>query len=55
MWTELFLENREPLLTELDLLITHLQEYRRALAQEDADTLRAMMKQARLTKEELGE
>lgn len=39
MWTELFLLNREPLLEELDALIEHLNEYREALASDDADTL----------------
>ena len=55
MWTELFLENREPLLAELDLLLDHLKDFRDAIQREDGDTLRRMMKQSRLTKEKLGE
>lgn len=55
MWTELFLENREPLLAELDLLLDNLKDFRDAIQREDGDTLRRMMKQSRLTKEKLGE
>ena len=52
MWTELFLENKEHLLNELDLLITSLQEYRGAIAGDDADTLRALLRDGRIAKEE---
>ena len=55
MWAELFLENREPLLAELDLLLDNLKDFRDAIHREDGDTLRRMMKQSRLTKEKLGE
>ena len=55
MWTELFLENREPLLAELDLLLDNLKDFRDAIHREDGDTLRRIMKQSRLTKEKLGE
>ena len=43
MWTELFLLNREPLLSELDALIGHLNEYRSALESEDAEQLHALL------------
>lgn len=43
MWTELFLENREFLGDELEFLIEELDKYRRALADGDADTLRALL------------
>ncbi len=39
MWTELFLENRENLAEEIDLIIRHLSEYRDALRAGDAETL----------------
>ncbi len=52
MWTELFLENKEHLLNELDLLINSLQEYRDAIAADDADTLRALLRDGRIAKEE---
>lgn len=52
MWTELFLENKEALLNELDLLINSLREYREAIVHDDADTLRALLRDGRIAKEE---
>lgn len=52
MWTELFLENKEHLLNELDLLINSLQEYREAIVADDADTLRGLLRDGRVAKEE---
>lgn len=43
MWTELFLENRDNLLAEVDDLIAHLTEYRNALEQKDETGLRALL------------
>lgn len=43
MWTELFLDNADNLGAELDILIAHLQEYREALANEDAPRLEALL------------
>ena len=53
MWTELFLENREPLLFELDTIIQSLSEYRDAIADSDADSLRALLKDGRIAKEQI--
>ena len=53
MWTELFLENREPLLFELDQILSSLQEYRDALSQGDEETLRTLLKDGRIAKEEI--
>ena len=53
MWTELFLENKEPLLFELDQLICSLNEYRAAIAADDADTLCGLLKDGRLAKEQI--
>jgi prephenate dehydrogenase len=52
MWTELFLENKEHLLAELDLLINSLHEYRDAIAADDADVLRSLLRDGRIAKEE---
>lgn len=51
MWTSLFLLNKEPLLYELDTIIGHLARYRDALAAEDADLLRALLRKGRELKE----
>ena len=53
MWCELFLENRDPLLFELDTIIASLQEYRDAIAENDADTLRSLLRDGRIAKEEI--
>ena len=45
MWTELFLENRENLLTELDSFINSLSLYREAIAAGSADTLRTLLRE----------
>lgn len=46
MWTELFLENREELLSQMDLFIAKITEMREALAASDSRKLKAMMKQS---------
>ncbi len=51
MWTQLFLENRENLLRELDAILGHLGEYRAAIAQNDASTLRRLLEEGRQRKE----
>lgn len=52
MWTMLFLENRESLLEELDVLIGNLQEYRSVLQNADEETLCALIADGRKRKEE---
>lgn len=51
MWSELFLDNREPLLSELDAIISSLSEYRDALATGDRDRLRSLLRDGREAKE----
>lgn len=53
MWAELFLENREALLFEVDTIITSLTKYRDALNDNDFDTLRALLDEGRRIKEEV--
>ncbi len=53
MWTELFLDNADYLGKELDSLIHSLCEYREALKDGDADTLRRLLKEGRERKEEI--
>ena len=51
MWTDLFLMNRSALLYEVDTIIGALQEYREALADQDAERLRALLRNGRILKE----
>ena len=53
MWSELFLENREPLLYELDTVIGALSQYRDAIAAEDGETLRELLREGRIAKEQI--
>ncbi len=53
MWCELFLENKDPLLFELDTIISSLSEYRNAIANDNADTLKALLRDGRIAKEEI--
>lgn len=53
MWAELFMENRENLLAELDLLIGSLGDYRKAIAEGDADTLRSLLHDGCAAKEQI--
>ena len=51
MWAELFLDNREPLLFELDLYIENLIAYRQAIAEGDRAALEALLEEGRRKKE----
>lgn len=53
MWTELFLENKDNLIAEIDHLITALQAYQTALENDDADTLKALLKDGSERKERI--
>ena len=53
MWTELFLENRDCLITELDYLLDSLQEYKTALVENDAATLERLLDEGKRRKEEV--
>ncbi|PWM72422.1 MAG: prephenate dehydrogenase/arogenate dehydrogenase family protein [Bacillota bacterium] len=47
MWTELFFDNKENLLTEIDGLIERLGEYKCALYENDAETMKQLLKEGR--------
>lgn len=53
MWTELFLENRENLLFELDQYIDSLTQYRQALEDRDEARLYALLEEGKKRKEEV--
>ena len=53
MWAELFLENRDYLMRELDILSENLNAYRKALAEQDLPTLMQLLDDGRRRKEEV--
>ena len=53
MWAELFLENKENVLYELDFYIESLKAYRSAIAAEDMDSLIALLEEGKRCKEEV--
>lgn len=50
MWTELFLDNQDDLLRELDNVIGNLNAFRKALAEKDADALCLLLRKGREAK-----
>lgn len=53
MWAELFLDNRDNLLSELDVFIENLSKYREALSLGDRAALEELLREGRLIKEEV--
>ena len=53
MWAELFLENRDNTLYELDTFIDSLKEYRDAIANNDEAALVALLEDGKRCKEEV--
>lgn len=51
MWTELFLMNKEALVYEIDTIMGHLQQYRDAIADNQPEQLRELLKEGRIMKE----
>ena len=53
MWAELFLENRDHILFELDTYIECLQRYRKAIGENDLSTLTQLLETGKKRKEEV--
>lgn len=53
MWAELFMENKDYLLAELDIFIDNLQQYRRAMESGDLPELVRLLDEGRRLKEEV--
>lgn len=51
MWTELFLDNRDNLIFEIDNIIAELQKYSDAMKSNDGETLRQLLKDGKEAKE----
>ena len=52
MWTDLFMQNRENLMYELDILIDNLQKYSEALRNSDSEAMLALIAEGRQLKED---
>mgnify|MGYP002583272924 FL=1 len=53
MWAELFLENRDFLLKEIDCYIEHLSQYKAAMEQNDEEELIRLLDEGKKRKEEV--
>ena len=53
MWAELFLENRDFLLKEIDCYIEHLSQYKAAMEQNDEKELIRLLDEGKKRKEEV--
>lgn len=53
MWAELFMENKDCVLEELDIYLKNLQAYRDAIAQDDLPGLTALLEEGKKRKEEV--
>lgn len=53
MWSELFLENKDPLLFEIDTIINSLSEYREAISTGNAEKLTSLLRDGRIAKEKI--
>jgi len=53
MWAELFLENRDNLLHELEIFLASLDEYKEALKSADFDKMKALLNDGKRLKEEV--
>ena len=51
MWTPLFLMNKDALCFEIDFIIDRLTEYSNAIKNDDADTLKKLLRDGRILKE----
>lgn len=54
MWSKLFIDNKEPLINEIDDLVNNLLKFRTAIKEEDRCELETLMAQANKIKEEIG-
>ncbi len=55
LWTELFLENRDPLIEEIDILTQNLNRIKSAIQSGDREALEGLLAKSRNIKESFGE
>lgn len=51
MWSTLFLMNKQPLIDEVETIIRHLEEYKRAMETDDREYLMELLRDGRIKKE----
>lgn len=54
MWSELFISNKEPLIREIDDLVSNLEKFKEAIKEENGAALIELMAKANKIKEEIG-
>jgi prephenate dehydrogenase len=54
LWSAIFAQNRQPVLDALDRLSGRLQEFRRALENQDSETIHTLLTQAKKVRDALG-
>ncbi|MEE0675081.1 MAG: prephenate dehydrogenase dimerization domain-containing protein, partial [Ruminococcus sp.] len=55
LWSELFIENREPLIKELDILIENITAISNAIKSNDSQELSELLERGHRVKQDLGE
>lgn len=53
MWTELFFDNKENIVKELDFFIDEITKYKKALLEDDRDKMVELLREGRICKEEV--
>ena len=53
MWSELFLENRDNLINEIDSIVENLVQYKEAMKNNDRETLTKLLREGKLLKEQI--
>ncbi len=53
MWTELFFDNKENIVKELDFFIDEITKYKEALLEDDRDKMVELLREGRICKEEV--
>ena len=53
MWSELFLENRDNLINEIDSIVNNLVQYKKAMENNDRETLTKLLRDGKLLKEQI--
>lgn len=54
MWADLFIDNKQPLVDEIDDLVSNLMKFKYNIVNEDANALKELMYKANKIKEEIG-